>query len=549
MAILQISRITNRKGLTIDLPQLDGAELGWCTDSRRLFIGNGTLDEGAPVVGNTEILTEFSDITVFATLSDYTYQDIAVGYAAQTGPTPSDPTVRTVQAKLDDIASVRDFGAVGDGSVDDTAAINRALFQLYCRDDNSLTRRMLYFPAGTYRVTSSILIPSYAKLVGEGADCTIIAFDLQDSSIPVSGYVAQFADSLQQTGTSIGNNGAIPPKFIEISSMSFRAAQLMDVFLVDQARDCWFTSVNFEGSITAGEIADPGFLPNSTDDVAAVRFFSGVLPMAATSAVNPCTHITFDRCRFTNTTRGIATDQQIAGITVTNSEFDVLYQGIVLDALVIPPITAYQAGATGFRAVHNIFNNVYREGIVYGSVNLNVSAYNIFYEVATEFGSQAAAPVIEFGYDNNISVGDMFTRTDSESVLYYPRIQITGTATDTGSGIQLGRFYRDRGRTFTVVNNTADQLVYEINSLYVRAFSMNYTMIQGVRVRTGILTVVTGTADDSTPETSYVDDYTENFDLDVTLVATKSGDILEVSATAGNSGINTLLTYSVSHLA
>ena len=70
MAIVQISRITNRKGLTENLPQLAGAELGWCTDSRRLFIGNGTLESGAPIIGNTEILTEFSDITV---LSDYTY--------------------------------------------------------------------------------------------------------------------------------------------------------------------------------------------------------------------------------------------------------------------------------------------------------------------------------------------------------------------------------------------------------------------------------------------------------------------------------------------
>ena len=55
MAIVQISRITQRKGLAQDLPQpLAGAELGWCTDTRQLFIGNGTLADGAPVVGNTD---------------------------------------------------------------------------------------------------------------------------------------------------------------------------------------------------------------------------------------------------------------------------------------------------------------------------------------------------------------------------------------------------------------------------------------------------------------------------------------------------------------
>ena len=62
MAIVQISRITNRKGLQENLPQLAGAELGWSTDSRRLYIGNGTLQEGAPVIGNTEVLTEFSEV-------------------------------------------------------------------------------------------------------------------------------------------------------------------------------------------------------------------------------------------------------------------------------------------------------------------------------------------------------------------------------------------------------------------------------------------------------------------------------------------------------
>jgi len=64
LAIVQISQITNRKGLAENLPQLAGAELGWSTDTRQLFIGNGTLADGAPVIGNTEILTEFSVIPV-----------------------------------------------------------------------------------------------------------------------------------------------------------------------------------------------------------------------------------------------------------------------------------------------------------------------------------------------------------------------------------------------------------------------------------------------------------------------------------------------------
>jgi len=63
MAIVQISQITNRKGLAENLPQLAGAEFGWSTNTRQLWIGNGTLEDGAPIIGNTEILTEFSNIS------------------------------------------------------------------------------------------------------------------------------------------------------------------------------------------------------------------------------------------------------------------------------------------------------------------------------------------------------------------------------------------------------------------------------------------------------------------------------------------------------
>lgn len=542
MAILQISRITNRKGLTDDLPQLSGAELGWCTDSRRLFIGNGTLAEGAPVIGNTEILTQFSDITV---LSNYTYQDIAVGYAAQTGPNPGTPTVRTVQAKLDDIASVRDFGAVGDGVADDGPAINRALFQLFCRENYSLARRMLYFPAGTYRTQEPILIPTYAKLVGEGANCTIITYEPDDSGL---GYVAQFADSLQQTGSDIGNNGAVPPRNIEISGMSFETDLISDVFLVDQARQCWFESVFFRSGVSIEAIADPGFDPDGADDVAGIRFFSGSLPPAGSQSINFCNDITFDRCRISNVTRGIATDQQIQGITVSNTEFDQLYIGIELNALVDPPVTPYQAGPTGFRAVHNIFNNIYAQGIIYGTVNLNVSAYNIFYDVANQFGTQAAYPVITFDYDNNISVGDMFSRTDSEVVLYQPRIQVLGTATDTGSGIQLGTYYQDRGRSITLLDNTADQVIYTASAITNPTFELRYSLTRDTEHRQGTIYVVAGPSNDPSPDCTYSEDYVENDDTGATVTVVQVSSIISVRFTLNSTGNDATLRYTVSYL-
>lgn len=70
MAVIQISRIQHRRGLEADLPNLASAELGWSVDTRKLYIGNGTTEEGAPSIGKTEILTEYSILDFTTTFSD-----------------------------------------------------------------------------------------------------------------------------------------------------------------------------------------------------------------------------------------------------------------------------------------------------------------------------------------------------------------------------------------------------------------------------------------------------------------------------------------------
>jgi hypothetical protein len=528
MAIVQISRITNRKGLQENLPQLAGAELGWAIDSRRLFIGNGTLPEGAPVIGNTEILTEFSDIT---TLSAYTYSDSVVGYSAQTGPEPGDPIVRTVQAKLDDFASVRDFGAVGNGVADDTEAINRALYQLYCRETNTQIRRALYFPAGTYRVTNTIVIPTYAKLVGEGADCSIIYLDESVDISSLTAYVARFGDSLQQTGINIGNNGATAPRNIEISSMTFQTGPVTDVFLVDRATQCYFDSVNFIGPLTSTDIQTD----LATDNIAGVRFDS------STSLV--CNQITFDKCRFSNLTYAINTDEEISSVTVSNSNLNTLYQGILLGTGV--PING---GPTGFRTVGNMFDAIYAEGVIYDDVNLNITAYNVFYGVGNQFTSNAATPVILFGNDNNVSLADMFERPVTETNSF-ATVSITGGVATTNSQLQLGRYTRESGRTFSLANNQSAQPIFTNSSVQTKAFAMTYTIVRNSAIRHGTFTVVAQDSDDSSLTLSYNDDYTENIDTGVTLAATQVSNTVTVRYTTTDTGSAATLTYSLAHLA
>ncbi len=342
MAIVQVSRITNRKGLAENLPQLAGAELGWAIDDRRLYIGNGTLQDGAPVIGNTEILTEFSDILLVG--GAYTYRGEAAGYTVQTGPSSGSPISLNLQQWLDQFATVLDFGAVGDGVTDDTEAINRALYQLYCREVNPQIRRSLFFPAGRYLVTESIVIPPFAMLYGEGINSSVIVLDTSSPTSSLSEYVARFGDSLQQTGVNIGNNGATPPRDIMISNMGFKSLELVDVFLVEDAEQCTFMDVSFQGSLVQADLVD------AIDNIAGVRFES-------TQRVI-CNNITFRRCLFSGTTWGVNTPNQVSGVLITESTFDTLYQGIVLG-----DPTPVNGGPTGFRILGNVFDNIYVQGI------------------------------------------------------------------------------------------------------------------------------------------------------------------------------------------
>jgi parallel beta-helix repeat protein len=71
-------------------------------------------------------------------------------------------TQRTALDKLRDAVSVKDFGAAGDGTADDTAEIQAAL------DAVPAVGGCVYFPAGTYVVSAPLVVDSNTVLVGDG---------------------------------------------------------------------------------------------------------------------------------------------------------------------------------------------------------------------------------------------------------------------------------------------------------------------------------------------------------------------------------------------
>lgn len=67
--------------------------------------------------------------------------------------------------------NVKDFGAKGDGKTDDTAAINRAISSGgRCApgacNSTTTTPAVVYFPKGTYMISSSIIDYYYTQIIG-----------------------------------------------------------------------------------------------------------------------------------------------------------------------------------------------------------------------------------------------------------------------------------------------------------------------------------------------------------------------------------------------
>jgi hypothetical protein len=159
VAVVQISKIQVRRGQknsNSGVPQLSSAEFAWAVDSQELFIGNGSVLEGAPYVGNTKILTEHDNILDLARGYQYASDDTGITLSVS----------RSLQSKLDEYVSVTDFGAIGDGSTDCVLAFETAFSQLF-RNVNLNYRKVLVIPNGEYLFTSDLTIPSNAVIQGE----------------------------------------------------------------------------------------------------------------------------------------------------------------------------------------------------------------------------------------------------------------------------------------------------------------------------------------------------------------------------------------------
>ncbi len=94
--------------------------------------------------------------------------------------------------------NVKDYGAYGDGEKDDTRAIQLAI-------DSLETGGIIFFPAGHYKISSSINVKPNRHLVGSGKNVTMIEWDVEDVELHSNSTMLRFEQNTSESTSSIRN--------------------------------------------------------------------------------------------------------------------------------------------------------------------------------------------------------------------------------------------------------------------------------------------------------------------------------------------------------
>lgn len=517
MAVIQISKIQVRRGLEENLPQLSSGELGWSIDTQRLWIGNGTLQEGAPEIGNTEILTAGSRLPgVLAALYTFEGAEASPPYISQTGPSLSLRVERRIQDKLDEQISLRDFVTSSDKSSNDyTEALQRAIDQIYPQgyDDIPGVRRVLTIPAGTYNVSSVITVPPYVTIRGDGKSSTII------KQISASAEaVFKLRDSLAQVDANLGVDSAILPSYINFSNLTIENSTTNTVIIIDSANDVSFNSVRILGPyINTVTLSDeiPGVLMQST--------------VARTA------NVTFDQCEFTRSTYGIKAAGDVAAVSVTNSKFYMLYQAVISEQNTTNP--------QSIRITGSLFDSIAAQAIYAKDESSIVSAYNYYALVGYSNGTVMDSgtptfPVLTWNTANNYSIADLFDRSAADTAILPLTEVLTYTTSTKQNPTISGTLKVLPGSIYVLVDDATTVTNLAINDSL--AYIIDYVITRDTGIRIGTLKInnVGGVA-------AYDDEYTESSDIGISAEYSVSGTDIVLQYVATSTGVSATIKYNL----
>ena len=495
MAVVQISKIQVRRGKKntgSGLPQLSSGEIGWAIDTRELFIGNGSVAEGSPAVGNTKVLTQYDNL--FSLADTYTYK--AEESYLVTGPSASSPVKRKLQDVLDDTVFGDAFGLTGEATQDATPLLQRALDQLFLNDSTkgSIGSRVtLHLRPGTYTINNTIYIPPHAAIVGAGSDKTVI------KCATTSTTLVQTVDSTSTPGNPVTSDSSTTTlnqaTDIVIKGVTFETTVTNTGLLLNNIKDSVLEDVKIKGPWETGDTLDTD---GSTDVAIKINSKSSSVESKNNKFIN---------CKIEGFSYGLTSNWDIHdnffdGLTVKSCGYGITFgHDMTIDSA---PGSGKLTGPKNNMISNSVFEDIDSQAIWIEKGQNNTSSHNNFIGVGNAGGNEGTpdTSVIKFTTRGNVSDQDTFSRT---SALSYDQTYINSSAylpEVEGKGfVEIGEPQR-----VTILSGTNIK-TFRLGGIGHQAYDIDYiiTSQNYTAIRSGTLTVI---CEDYGDTVSTSDEYT-----------------------------------------